>query len=80
MTNAAQIPWTMALAVFLGTLPILGTIVWNLAEVKTLRTEMRNEFAAIRVELSAIKEQISSIRERVATLEERDRHTQLVKP
>jgi len=32
--------WQMAAAVFLGTLPLLGVIVWNLIEVKTIRSEL----------------------------------------
>ena len=69
-----QIPWGMALAVFLGTLPVFGAIVWNLMEVKSFRAEMRAELNAIKVEINAIKADIASIRERLATLEERDRH------
>lgn len=64
-----QIPWGTALAVFLGTLPLLGVMVWNLVEVK-----------GIRAELIEIRKDIANIRERVAVLEERDRLThQLVK-
>lgn len=57
-----QIPWGTALAVFLGTLPLLGVVAWNLIEVKS-----------IRVELIQIRNEIAQIRERLATLEERDR-------
>jgi hypothetical protein len=56
------IPWNIALAVFLGTLPIFGVIVWNLIEVKSLRGE-----------LIEIRKELSQIRERIAILEERDR-------
>lgn len=63
----SQVPWGMALAVFLGTLPVFGAIVWNLIEVKGLRTE-----------LIAIRQEITGIRERLATLEERDRLTHLI--
>lgn len=59
-----QIPWGMAVAVFLGTLPLLGVIVWNLIEVKGLRGEV--------VE---IRKELTNIRERLAILEERDRWT-----
>lgn len=67
MMPVNQIPWGMALAVFLGTLPVFGVIVWNLIEVKSFRAEARGE-------LNAIKTEITNIRERLATLEERDRH------
>ncbi len=58
---ALQIPWGTAL-VFVGTLPILGTMVWNLIE-----------FKGIRAEVTEIRKELSLIRERRATLEERDR-------
>ena len=70
-----QVPWGTAAAVFLGTLPLLGVMVWNLIDVKALRSEMRADFAAIRVELAGIKAEIANIRERLATLEERERLT-----
>ena len=57
-----QIPWGLALAVFLGTLPLLGVIVWNLIEVKEIRRE-----------ISLIRSEITKLAERVAILEERDR-------
>jgi predicted nucleic acid-binding Zn-ribbon protein len=80
------IPWGSALPVFLGTLPLLGVMVWNLVDMKTLRSEMnqlRTELRAelnqlrseIRTELQAIRAELANIRERVATLEERDRLT-----
>ena len=76
-----QIPWGIAAPIFLATLPLLGAMLWNAIDVRTLRTEMRAEFAAIRVELAAIRADIVSIRERLAILEERDRltHPVLVK-
>lgn len=61
-------PWQNALAVFIGTLPILGLIAWNLIDVRSQLTEIRKELAEIRKELSKLTE-------RVATLEERDRWT-----
>lgn len=65
-----QIPWGQALAIFIGTLPVFGAIVWNLIEVKGMRAE-----------LIEIRKEIANIRERLATLEERDRltHPVLVK-
>jgi len=60
---SAQV-WQMAAAVFLGTLPLLGVGIWNLVEVKTIRSE-----------LSSINQTLANIRERLATLEERDRWT-----
>ena len=57
-----QIPWANTAAVFLGTLPLLFVMVWNLIDVK-----------AIRNELIQIRSDIASIRERLATLEERER-------
>ena len=47
-----QIPWGQALAVFLGTLPLLGVMVWNLVEVK----EIRKEIASIRERLATLEE------------------------
>lgn len=58
------VPWGMALAVFIGTLPIFGAIVWNLIEIKSIRAELVD-----------IRKQLADIRERLATLEERDRWT-----
>jgi len=63
--------WQFALAVFMGTLPLLGAVLWNLMEVKSIRAELLE----IRAELSQIRADIGNIRERVATLEERDRWT-----
>lgn len=75
-----EIPWSLTLAVFLGTLPLVGLMAWNLMDVKALRSEMRTEFAQIRNELSQVRNEISKgsnelalIRERLAILEERDR-------
>lgn len=56
--------WQFAVAVFLGTLPLLGVIVWNLVEVKSIRTE-----------LLTISHTLADVRERLATLEERERWT-----
>jgi hypothetical protein len=78
-----------ALPVFLGTLPLLAVMVWNLMDVKSLRGErsqlrgemnqlraqMNAEFQAIRAELIAIRAEIAGLRELVAILEERDRLT-----
>jgi hypothetical protein len=57
---AAQIPWGMAITVFIGTLPIFGVTVWILIEVRGLRQEVID-----------IRKELTSIRERLATLEER---------
>jgi hypothetical protein len=53
-------PWQSALAVFIGTLPVFGVLVWNLVEVKTLRTD-----------IGLIKEEITKVRERLARIEQR---------
>ena len=76
-----QIPWGIAAPIFLATLPLLGTVLWNLMDSKSQFTAIRAELAQIRVEISAIKADIANIRERVAILEERDRltHPVLVK-
>jgi len=63
--------WQIGVGVFMGTLPLLGVIIWNLMEVKSIRAELLQ----IRGELSQIRTDVASIRERVATLEERDRWT-----
>jgi len=62
----SQIPWGLALAVFMGTLPLLGVMVWNLVGVKALRAEI-NQFR------SEVRAELTNIRERLAALEERDR-------
>ena len=67
----AAIPWDTAFAVFLGTLPLLGAVVWNLMEVKGIRQEL----VEIRRELVEIRKDLAKLGERVATLEERDRWT-----
>lgn len=68
--TSQYIPWGMALAVFIGTLPLLGVVVWNLIEVR----EIRKELHEIQLELARHGE-------RLATLEERDRWTHgVVKP
>lgn len=54
-----------ALGVFLGTVPLLGMLAWNMVEVKEIRRE-----------LSLIRTELSKITERVAILEERNRMTQ----
>ena len=54
-----QIPWGAAVAVFMGTLPLLGVMIWNMMDVRTLRTEMRTELASIRTE---IRTELASIR------------------
>ena len=59
-----QIPWGTAIAVFLGTLPIFGVIVWNLIELKSIRQE-----------LIEIRKEMAKLGERIATFEERDRWT-----
>lgn len=59
------IPWGLALAVFLGTLPIFGAIVWNLVEVKSLRTRFDTEVAALRTELAGIRERLARIEQRL---------------
>jgi hypothetical protein len=75
--------WQLTLSVFLGTLPLLGIMAWNLMDVKALRAEMRSEFLQIRHELNQIRNDLTQIRnelalirERVAILEERDRQHQ----
>ena len=66
-----QIPWANTTAVFLGTLPLLFVMVWNLIDVKSIKADLLQ----IRGELAAINDHIAAIRERLATLEERDRLT-----
>lgn len=61
---SSAIPWGTALAVFIGTAPILGAILWNLMSVRDLGKK-----------LDALNEKVSSIDKRLAVLEERDRWT-----
>jgi len=77
-----NIPWGMAVAVFLGTLPLLGSVLWNLVKVERIDhrmdngfTRIDNGFADIRKELLEIRKELSKLTERLATLEERDRWT-----
>lgn len=83
------VQWNQVLTIFLGTVPLLGAVLWNLIDVRgirselhqlrtelhQLRTDMNQQLTAIRADISAIKPDIASLRERVATLEERDRLT-----
>jgi hypothetical protein len=52
------------LTIILGTVPLLGTILWNLIELKDFKREIREEFRLIRVELKDIGKEISGIKER----------------
>lgn len=76
--------WKMALGIFVGTLPLLGVILWSLLDFRAFKTEIRGdvqefkkevreEFRLMRAQLSNIQEAITDIKERLATLEERDR-------
>jgi hypothetical protein len=47
-----QILWGQAVAVFLGTLPLFGVMVWNLIEVK----EIRKDIVSIRERLATLEE------------------------
>jgi hypothetical protein len=51
-----------ALPIFLGTLPLLVTLVFNLLDTKQIKTE-----------IIKIRDDITSIKDRLAILEERDR-------
>jgi hypothetical protein len=44
--------WQLALAVFAGTLPLTGLILWNLIEVRTIRSEL----VLIRERLATLEE------------------------
>jgi ABC-type enterochelin transport system permease subunit len=56
-----QIPWGSAAAIFVGTLPLLGVMVWNVVEVRTFRSEVRAEFAQIGAELVLIRECLAAL-------------------
>ena len=45
-------PWNVAIGVFMGTLPLLGVMVWNLIEVKEIRKDIVN----IRERLATLEE------------------------
>jgi len=64
-----MIPWGAAVPIFLGTLPLLFVMAWNIVEIKSFRGEARAEFARIGTELTltAIHTEIANIRERLAT-------------
>ena len=68
-----EIPWGTTAAVFLGTLPLLGVLAWNLMEVKTFRAEVRAEFTQIRAELAQLRAEITNIRERLAMIDREGR-------
>ena len=66
------IPWGMALAVFLGSLPIFAAIVWNLIEVKSLRgeiNELRIEMNNLRGEIRDLAKKVGELAERVSKIE-----------
>jgi hypothetical protein len=71
-----EIQWPLVGTIFLGTVPMLGAILWNLVEVKSIRAEL----IAIRTEISGIKNVLAVFGERIATLEERDRWTHPLGP
>ena len=48
----SQMPWNVAIGVFMGTLPLLGVMVWNLIEVKEIRKDIVN----IRERLATLEE------------------------
>lgn len=54
----------LALSVFVGTLPVLGAILWNLMEVKSIRSELLQ----IRAELLQIHAELTDIRKSVAAV------------
>lgn len=61
-----QFPWQVVIGVFLGTLPLLGTIVWAL-----LQNDRR--FARLENQNDKLIDILADVRERLAKLEERDR-------
>lgn len=67
-----QISWNLALAVFVGTVPLLGAVLWNLMSVQNIKAELLQ----IRIELTQIRIDLGKLTERVAILEERDRNKQ----
>lgn len=67
----------LLITIFVATLPMLGAVLWNLMEVKSIRSELLQ----IRGEIIEIRKSMQSLAERIATLEERDRWEHpLVKP
>lgn len=47
-----QVPWNNAAAVFIGTLPLLFVMVWNLIDVKSIKADI----ASIRERLAILEE------------------------
>jgi len=47
-----QIPWAQSVPVFLGTLPLLFVMVWNLIDVKSIKADI----ASIRERLAILEE------------------------
>jgi hypothetical protein len=70
-----QIPWGTALAVFLGTLPLLGSVLWSLLQNEKRFASIEARLTRIETRLDEIAKEIGLLRERVAVLEERDRLT-----
>lgn len=75
-------PNNLALQVFLGTLPLLGGVLWNLVQNERRFASIEARFASIEARLARIEarldelfNKLSSLAERVATLEERDRQS-----
>lgn len=65
--------WNGVLTIALGTLPVLGAILWNLLKLDRLETRMDRGFEEIRTDLREIRLELARYGERLATLEERDR-------
>ena len=65
----------LALTIFVGTLPLLGAVLWNLMKIDRLEKRIDARLDAIATELIDIRKTLASLAERIATLEERDRWT-----
>lgn len=70
--TSQYIPWNMALAVFIGSLPIFAAIVWNLIDLKAMRAELRDlhsRIDALSARIDALAVKVGELAERVSKIE-----------
>lgn len=66
-----QFPWQLTLGIFLGTLPLLGTIVWTLLQNDKRFTRLESQIDKLIEIVSDVKERLAKVEGRVARLDEK---------
>jgi chromosome segregation ATPase len=73
---------SLGMQVFLGTLPLLGAVLWNLLQNERRFAALEARLASFEARLARIEARLddlfgklSALAERIAVLEERDRHS-----